>query len=46
MFPYSTIITYGELKEWLNDFSDLVVDKVFTVPVAIQTARHSDFRRV
>ena len=29
MFPYSTIITYGELKEWLNDFSDLVADKVF-----------------
>lgn len=29
MFPYSTIMTYGELKEWLNDFSDMVSDKVF-----------------
>lgn len=28
MFPYSTIISYGELKEWLSDFSDLVSDKV------------------
>lgn len=28
MFPSSTIIPYKELKEWLHDFSGLVVDKV------------------